>query len=205
MAVVPAPIRPRHLAVRFGIAALAFGALLALLGCGGEKAATPTITLQPCTIGTTAARCGALHVAENPSDPHGRQISLKVAVFKATSGPAKRDPLFWFAGWGSAGVTDDAANVVSAFVGVNADRDLVFIDQRGTGSSKLVCQFPVSQQMDSAALGKVTAAARRCAERIGPNLRYYTSAVAVDDFDQVRQALGYDTINLYGGSYGVTT
>ena len=45
----------------------------------------------------------------------------------------------------------------------------------------------------------------RCAERIGPNLRHYTTAVAVDDFDQVRAALGYDKINIYGGSYGVTS
>ncbi len=51
----------------------------------------------------------------------------------------------------------------------------------------------------------MTKAARSCAERLGPNLRYYTSAVAVDDFDRVRRALGYETINIYGGSYGVTT
>ena len=51
----------------------------------------------------------------------------------------------------------------------------------------------------------MTKAARKCAERLGPNLRYYTSAVAVDDFDRVRRALGYERINIYGGSYGVTT
>ena len=51
----------------------------------------------------------------------------------------------------------------------------------------------------------MTTAARRCAARIGPNLRYYTSAVAVDDVDRVRRVLGYEKINIYGGSYGVTT
>jgi pimeloyl-ACP methyl ester carboxylesterase len=168
-----------------------------------HAAATPTIALAPCVIGGSPARCGTLRVAENPSDPDGRQIPLKVAVFKAQSSNPKPDPLVWFAGWGGAGVSDDAANVVSAFVTVNADRDLVFIDQRGTGSSKLVCDLPPSLKLADPAA--VTAAARRCAARSGPNLRYYTSTVAVDDFDLVRRALGYDKINIYGGSYGVTT
>jgi pimeloyl-ACP methyl ester carboxylesterase len=163
------------------------------------------IALEPCSIGTLPAQCGTLSVAENPSEPNGAQIALNVAVVKAQSSDPKHDPLFWFAGWGSGGVTDDAANVVSAFTGVNVDRDIVFIDQRGTGSSQLVCRLEDTMTLDSATLGRITAAARNCADRIGPNLRYYTSAFAVDDFDQVRQALGYGTINIYGGSYGVTT
>ena len=168
-----------------------------------HAAAAPTIALAPCTIRGSLGECGSIQVAENPSDPGGRRIELNVAVIKAQSANPKPDPLFWFAGWGGAGVTDDLANVASAFVTVNIDRDLVFIDQRGTGSSKLLCDSPGNMKtIDPAA---VTAAARRCAQRSGPNLRYYTSAVAVDDFDQVRQALGYDKINIYGGSYGVTT
>jgi len=164
---------------------------------------TPSIALHPCSIGNARAQCGALEVAENPSDPGGHTIKLNVAVLSALSGKPKPDPLFWFAGWGGAGVSDDAANVASAFIGLNWDRDLVFIDQRGTGGSKLVCNIPSEFLTRPAAV--VTRAARRCADRLGPNLRYYTSTVAVDDFDQVRRALGYDTINIYGGSYGVTT
>jgi pimeloyl-ACP methyl ester carboxylesterase len=163
----------------------------------------PTIALSPCLIAGSPARCGTLQVAENPNDPGGPRIGLSVAVLKAQSGHAKPDPVFWFAGWGSGGVSDDAGAVASAFAGLNWDRDVVFIDQRGTGSSKLVCNLPATLKAASPAV--VTNAARRCAERIGPNLRYYTSDVAVDDFDQVRQALGYDKINIYGGSYGVTT
>jgi pimeloyl-ACP methyl ester carboxylesterase len=168
-----------------------------------HAAAAPTIELAPCTIRGSLGECGSIQVAENPSDPGGRRIALSVAVIRATSPSPKPDPLFWFAGWGGAGVSDDLANVASAFVTVNIDRDLVFIDQRGTGSSKLVCDLPSYLELSDAAA--VTAAARRCAQRSGPNLRYYTSAVAVDDVDQVRRALGYDAINLYGGSYGVTT
>jgi pimeloyl-ACP methyl ester carboxylesterase len=191
---------------------LTLAAVLVLLAAGGVflvvrhgTPAGPRIALDPCTIGTLPAQCGTLSVAENPSEPSGAKIALNVAVVKAQSSDPKRDPLFWFAGWGSGGVTDDAANVISAFSGVNADRDIVFIDQRGTGSSQLLCRIEEGLTLGTTAFGRITAAARACADRIGPNLRYYTSAVAVDDFDKVRQALGYDTINIYGGSYGVTT
>ena len=169
-----------------------------------HRAAAPTIALHRCTFGEAGpAECGTLRVAENPSDPNGAQIGLKVAVFRAYSDDPAPDPVFWFAGWGSGGVTDDAAGVTSAFTALRWDHDLVFVDQRGTGSSKLTCPTPAGLLTSSPAA--VTRAARRCAERIGPNLRYYTSAVAVDDFDRVRQALGYDKIDIYGGSYGVTT
>jgi pimeloyl-ACP methyl ester carboxylesterase len=179
---------------------LALALALVVAACGGGSA-TPKLALHPCTVGTSPAQCGSLRVPENPSDPAGKTIALKVAVVRATAAHPKPDPLFWFAGWGSAGVSDDAKNVISAFSQVNVDRDIVFIDQRGAGSTGTLCPLPD----DAASLGRVRQAARRCAERAGPNFRYYTSAVAVDDFDQVRRALGYDKINLYGGSYGVTT
>jgi glucosamine-6-phosphate isomerase len=161
--------------------------------------------LQPCTIGGHRAQCMLFAVAENPGDPGGKKLHLRVAVFKATGPNRRPDPFMWFSGWGGAGVTDDAAAVMSALRRVNIERDLVFIDQRGTGGSKLVCGLPRAWDSARAPAAMLTAAARRCADRIGPNLRFYTSAVAVDDFDRVRAALGYDKVNIYGGSYGVTT
>ena len=178
---------------------LALALPLALAACGGS--ATPKLALHACTVGSARAECGELRVPENPSEPAGKKIGLKVAVVRATAPTPNPDPLFWFAGWGSAGASDDAKNFISAFSQLNVGRDIVFIDQRGTGSTGTRCVIPD----DAASPDSVTRAARRCAERVGPNFRYYTSAVAVDDFDQVRRALGYDKINLYGGSYGVTT
>jgi pimeloyl-ACP methyl ester carboxylesterase len=198
-----APTLPVRLALAAALVLLVAGGVVLLLR--HDSSGGPGIALAPCTIGTEAAECGTLSVAENPSKPNGTKIPLKVAVVRAQGSRPKPDPLFWFAGWGGAGVSDDAANVISAFSGVNADRDIVFIDQRGTGSSQLVCRIQEGLTLGSTSLGRITAAARACADRIGSNLRYYTSAVAVDDFDRVRQALGYDTINIYGGSYGVTT
>lgn len=180
------------------IAAVALGVVVALALALAVRFGLSSGDLRGCAIGQWHAQCGWVAVPEDPADPDGKKIRLNVAVFRATGGHAKPDPLFWFSGWGGAGVSDDAANVVALLRRVNADRDLVFIDQRGTGSSKLACPLPPTSVA-------VTAAARRCAKRIGPRLRYYTSAIAVDDFDRVRKTLGYDKINLYGGSYGVTT
>jgi pimeloyl-ACP methyl ester carboxylesterase len=185
--------------VRIRLLLLALPLLLA--GCGGTS--SRSLELHPCTVGGSQAECGTLLVAENPNEPQGKQIPLAVAVVRALGKQPEPDPLFWFAGWGSAGVTDDAGGVISAFTRVNLARDIVFIDQRGTGSSKLECAL--APDLRTAPPAAVTAAARRCAAKSGPNLRYYTSYVAVDDFDAVRRALGYDRINIYGGSYGVTT
>jgi pimeloyl-ACP methyl ester carboxylesterase len=171
-------------------------AVLALAGCGGSRTAGPTLELHGCSVQAFSAECGTLRVPVNPAQPHGKTIPLAVAVVHAKSLQPKPDPVFYFAGWGSAGATDDAPSVTSLFSQVLENRDVVFVDQRGTGSSELVCHF--------AAGANVTTEARGCALRIGPTLRYYTSTYAADDFDLVRRALGYDKINLYGGSYGVT-
>jgi pimeloyl-ACP methyl ester carboxylesterase len=185
--------------VRTTIAACAVA--LVVGGCGGGR--TAGLQLSPCTIGGTAniaAECGNLAVAENPGDPNGNKINIHVAVVRATGPDPKPDPLFDFAGWGGAGVQDDGW-LAPKLAEVNRDRDIVFIDQRGTGlSNELICPAP-PQQPTPAEANRI---AKACAAQIGPNLRYYTSAVAVDDYDQVRAALGYDEINVYGASYGVT-
>ena len=183
------------------VAAIALAAVAVLR----ESATTSALELGPCMIGDRAAECGRMAVPEDPSVPDGEKIKLNVAVVPATGGRAKPDPVVWFAGWGGAGVSDDAADVLPALRRVNIDRDLVFIDQRGTGSSRLECPELATADLATVRAAAVTAAARRCADRIGPELRHYTSAVAVDDFDRVRRQLGYEKINIYGGSYGVTT
>jgi pimeloyl-ACP methyl ester carboxylesterase len=91
-----------------------------------------------------------------------------------------------------------------AFRQVNQTMDLVFIEQRGTAGSGLqTCPGlqPASATLDPAA---IKAAARRCLASARRDPRHDTTSSAVRDLDQVRRALGYDTINIYGPSYGVT-
>src|SRR4051794_23301443 len=107
---------------------VALAVTLVALGCGGQTSSK--LALSPCEIGAFRAECGQLRVAENPSEPDGKRIALNVAVVRALSTNPKHDPVFWFSGWGGAGVSDDASGVITAFSNVNVDRDIVFIDQR---------------------------------------------------------------------------
>lgn len=91
-----------------------------------------------------------------------------------------------------------------AFRPLNQTMDLVFVEQRGTAGSGLqTCPGlqPTSTTLDLAA---ISAAARRCLASASRDPRHDTTTSAVRDLDQLRQALGYDTINIYGPSYGVT-
>ena len=108
----------------------------AAAGCGSSSAPKrAALDLEPCSFGVVRARCGSLRVAEDPGHPQGRRIPIRVAVIPARDPHPAPDPLFFFSGWGSAGVQDDLATQAPLLTLVNQRRDLVFIDQRGTGAS----------------------------------------------------------------------
>jgi pimeloyl-ACP methyl ester carboxylesterase len=89
----------------------------------------------------------------------------------------------------------------TAFKRVRATRDIVFIDQRGTGlSGKLDCEEPVGHETMSDA--ELEAAAHRCVSNSKTPFAAYNTANAARDLEQVRRALGYARVNLFGGSYG---
>ena len=92
------------------------------------------------------------------------------------------------------------------FPQLRENRDFVFVDQRGTGSSHpLDCKFynpddPQSYLGYFFPLEDV----RKCRAELETkaDLKLYTTTIAMDDIDEVRAALGYEQINLFGGSYG---
>jgi pimeloyl-ACP methyl ester carboxylesterase len=147
-----------------------------------------------------AAICGTLTVPENRADPNGRKVALYVALIPAKDSTGLSEPVFFIAGGpGDSSVWQWAA-AGKWFPGLNDHHDIVLVDQRGTGKShQLVIPYPTPIPGESPA----DYAARQLAA-IDGDLRYYTTAVAVDDLDAVRQALGYRKIDLYGGSYGAT-
>ncbi len=188
------------------IAAFVLGALLGPAPLGAK----PLIELAPCRIAdpdglvSTAARCGSLEVPEDPADPRGAKIRLAVAVVPAVATRAKPDPLFLIAGGPGQGSIQGYAPLLGAFAGVRRERDLVLVDQRGTGdSNRLDCDMP-----DDAVEGgefppaELAALARDCLPGLPGRPQFYTTSVAVGDLDAVRAALGYAGINLFGGSYG---
>lgn len=94
--------------------------------------------------------------------------------------------------------TEAFVPLLKAFERVNRRRDIVLVDQRGTGKSN-----PLDCPLDpNTPPALALASTARCAQALKANLKLYTTAIAADDLDAVRSALGYGRINLYGGSYG---
>jgi pimeloyl-ACP methyl ester carboxylesterase len=173
-------------------------------------AAAPAIALEPCRIAdanglvSVEARCGSLPVPENPAEPGGPTIRLAVAVVPAISTRAKPDPLLLIAGGPGQGSIQGYAPLLTAFNGIRRERDLVLVDQRGTGgSNRLDCDMPEdafeSGELRPEELGQL---ARDCLAALHARPQFYTSSLAVRDLDAVRAALGYRQLNVFGGSYG---
>jgi pimeloyl-ACP methyl ester carboxylesterase len=188
------------------IVALILGALLS----PGSLEARPQIRLEPCRIAdldglaSTAAACGKLSVPEDPSDPDGRRIELAVAVVPAVATNAKPDPLVLIAGGPGQGSIAGYAPLLAAFSGIRRERDLVLVDQRGTGgSNRLDCDMP-DDALESGEIppAELAALARKCLSTLPGRPQFYTTSIAVRDLEAVRAALGYEQLNVFGGSYG---
>lgn len=152
-------------------------------------------------------RCGTLRVPEDRAAPGGRKLGLRVAVVPALAGDPRPDPLFILAGGPGQAAAELVAQVLPIFDRVHQTRDLVFVDQRGTGqSSPLECED--SQDAGLAERfreGIDEPALRGCLAGYadaGIDVRQYLTPQAMDDLDEVRSALGYDKIDLWGASYG---
>jgi len=167
------------------------------------------IALRPCRIKgiAGAARCGTLDVAEDRAHPERRTLHLKVAVLRALAQSPAPDALFVLAGGPGQSALDSLGPLVDgALSTVRQDRDLVLVDQRGTGASNpLECKLlgddaPLPERFRDDLLTPATIGA--CAKKWSADLSQYTTPIAMQDLDDVRAALGYETIDLWGGSYG---
>ncbi|MCS6948177.1 MAG: alpha/beta hydrolase [Steroidobacteraceae bacterium] len=159
---------------------------------------------HPLRVAAYPAECGFLAVPEERRQRGGRTIALRIARVAAVSSRKAPDPLFLIAGGPGGSTVDLYTTVASAFARVNRDRDIVLLDQRGTGGSNpLHCAFDDTELLE-AEPARLRALAERCRDDLSrhADLAQYTTSVAVRDLDAVRAALGYERINLYGISYG---
>lgn len=168
------------------------------------------VQLQPCALPEVSkdALCGQYEVFENRSTKTGRKIKLNMIVLPALSDTPAPDPIFYLAGGPGAGATIYAT--APFMLRLHQKRDVVLLDQRGTGGSNpLVCKFRgASGDMQSYFTDVMTPeAVRACRDQLEKtaDLHLYTTPIAMADLDEVRDALGYDRVNVYGGSYGSTT
>lgn len=174
-----------------------------------------TVTLTACELGqpnsglSTAAWCAAFPVPENRADPHSRIIHLKLAVLRSGAQIPSQDMLAFLAGGPGQAATDGASTVAAALEPLRAHRNVLLLDQRGTGGSNaLACvdADPATAQDDSSSFdaNKLRNAAAACLKQIGNRAdpRYYTTTIAAQDLEEVRQALGAPPLDLVGVSYG---
>ncbi|MBV8819646.1 MAG: alpha/beta fold hydrolase [Acidobacteriaceae bacterium] len=183
--------------------------LILLCGCSSMRSSELGIDkLRPCTDteGPSDGYCGKVEVWENRTARTGRKIALNVVVLPALRRNAARDPLFFLAGGPGQGAAKLVNDIHEIFRPIQQGRDLVFVDQRGTGDSNGLKCKPEDEDEESIEFQPEQALERlrTCLSKLEKqaDLRLYTTPIAMDDLDDVRQFLNYDRINLYGGSYG---
>jgi len=225
--------------VRSSLVAIAVAAAVAA-ACRDDRARAPSSEagLRPpefttCHLVTRGlaealeADCATITVPEDrgaPDGPGRRMIALHVAVVRAAGRDRAPDPVMFLAGGPGEAATEAYPILSGSFLAVNSARDVVLVDQRGTGGSHpLDC--PELQGLDDADApppaardggaggardggaadapsGDVERRAAACRAHLDGDLTRYTTDDAVSDLEDVRAALGYPRVNLYGASYG---
>ncbi|HJU47533.1 MAG TPA: alpha/beta fold hydrolase [Gaiellaceae bacterium] len=140
------------------------------------RTARPSWPPKPCVVRGITARCGTFDVPENRAEPSGRTIGLRVVVLPALLEANAPVAVAYLAGGPGDAATEQAFAAGWQTSQLRASRDLLLVDQRGTGGSTLH----------------------------GGDVTQYGTRTAMDDLDAVRAALGYRQLDVYGGSYGAT-
>ena len=183
------------------------GLLFASAVCAGNEQ-TP-FELEDCRIDAgpgfpgIKARCGTFLRPLNPADPASPEIALSVAVVPALSLEPQPDPLVVIAGGPGQASIAFYAGWYSAFERVRRDRDILLIDQRGTGkSAPMACDIDEDLIEGEYSTEQTLQVTNQCLESLPYDPRYFTTSVAITDLEALRAALDYPQLNLYGVSYG---
>lgn len=199
---------PRGALPRAWLAVAALALSSCAPGAAPSRSATPfRAALEGCRLEGLGrpALCGTLEVPEDRDEPAGRRIGLHVVVVPARASRAAPDPIFLLAGGPGQAITRVGGGIVGLLDELRRDRDFVLVDQRGTGDSHaLRCEG--EERLDAAAALRpelvMEEEVEACLGALEADPREYVTEAFVTDLDEVRNALGYETINLWGGSYG---
>ena len=188
---------------------LAAAVALALSDSGFAAESRPG--MKPCRLQGVEhdAWCGVVRRPLDPVQPGGSLIEVHFAVLPALARNRKPDPVMFFAGGPGQSAMELAGPVSRMLARLAYRRDVVLIDQRGTGrSAPLQCPElpPAAPLADTADTARQLARLKACLAELQSlphgDLRHYTTTEAMQDADAVRQALGVAQLNLVGGSYG---
>jgi len=168
-----------------------------------------SLELEDCRIdagpgsSSMMARCGSLIRPLDPSGEEPGEIELRIAVVPALNLSPEPDPLVPIAGGPGQGSVQFYAAYYRAFEDVRRNRDILLIDQRGTGESATMdCEFDDDMLEGDYSVELTMEYTERCLAELPYDPRFFTTSVAVTDIEAVREALGYPSLNLYGVSYG---
>jgi pimeloyl-ACP methyl ester carboxylesterase len=182
--------------------------LLAALLLAPDVFAEP-LELEDCRISagpgspSMKARCATMLRPLDPTGAEPGEIELRVVVVPALNLKPEPDPFVPIAGGPGQGSVQFYAAYSSAFEPVRRDRDILLVDQRGTGeSSRMDC--PVDEELVEGQYSRELTIeyTNECLAELPHDPRFFTTSVAVTDLEAVRAALAYPTLNLYGVSYG---
>ena len=212
----------------------AFSAMLIAVWCGvtmtsaaageaqpagaGRITSTPRFETAPCPIlpgvkALATARCGRLIVPESRARPNGRALRLPVAILPSLSKQPAPDPIVYLSG-GPGGIAINEADLLVA-AGLNKDRDVVILNQRGAYLSRPALTCPSTDNFTHQLLGfrfysaatrrahlAATEACHRRLTALSSDLGAYNTNENAADFADLRTALGYARWNVVGVSYG---
>jgi len=210
-------------------AALLLVPLLFLGACSGsdeedrsdasEKTPKSSVEFDDCDFDVPAGvdmECGTLEVPADRDDPDGGEIELAFGIVRSDAPDLAGDPLVYLSGGPGQSTLELASQgFAQLYEPLTANRDLVLLDQRGTGLSEpsLACDEYTDWALDS--LGsdlpdeeleaQALDALEECRQRLvddGVDFADYNSAASAADLEDLRVALEYDEWNLYGISYG---
>jgi pimeloyl-ACP methyl ester carboxylesterase len=181
--------------------------LVATVVCG--TAGAGELVLDDCRISAgpgypgIKARCGDFERPLDPDYPDGETIILRVAVVPALTLEPEPDPVVPLAGGPGQGAVQFYTAYSGAFEAMRRNRDILLVDQRGTGSSApLRCEIADSMLEGSISGEEAVRMTEKCLNELPHDARFFTTSVAVRDLEAVREALGYPALNVYGVSYG---
>jgi pimeloyl-ACP methyl ester carboxylesterase len=156
--------------------------------------------------------CGRVQRPLDPEHPGRGTIAIEYVVVPAMARRKIADPVFMLAGGPGQSAVAIAAPTMPLFARLNNRRDIVFVDQRGTGgSAPLLCKDEETESLaEHSEPDRQFRLALQCKAdllklpyiRSESDLGFFTTSIAVQDLDAVRRQLGAERIDLVGGSYG---
>jgi pimeloyl-ACP methyl ester carboxylesterase len=194
--------------MRFATRVLCAACTVAACGAAVRATAQP-VAQERCRLTSDSlpaafARCATIAVPLDPARADGPTIELFVARIPAATATPRPDPLLIISGGPGQSAVDFYLQTRGAFEPARRDRDLILVDQRGTGRSTagFVCDVPNDLALDTAGPDELGRYVDSCVAALEHDPRFYTTSVAVQDLDLVRAALGVEQWNVYGVSYG---